>query len=275
MKSDPEFYATRTTNQHSLQARKRYEVMGKDAFSLWFCSAPDVETQKQNARENFPTFFYKTQFQQHIMNVQKKRSLEIGFGGGRLLYAASPHFDKVIGIDIHNAFDITAEILDERGIENYELIHYDDRNKIKPGSIHFVYSYLVFSHFPSWEIAENYLEYLATVMNSRQSCGIIYLGYGGLIDPIGTFTPTHAGEGWWQASRINPRFACEQFSKYFDVIDCDMQLDNIVNQAVQREFYIAFANKGSGLKLWWPNPISAAYPIRSHIPQHVRQQLDL
>ena len=244
----------RSTVEHCLHARGLRELRGKEHFSLWFCNAPDYKTQLQRSRKNFKHHILKQDLEKHIGSTQDKTALEIGFGGGRLIIGASPHFREVVGLDIHNAFDYTEEILKEQNVTNHRLLHVDQRDTVEDKSIDFAFSFLVFSHLPSWEAIEDYFIYLKRVMKDR-SAGIIYFG---LLDVMSNkdyeLDLNRRAPGWWQSIRTNPNFVCREASKYFDVICCEPYGDQWMrNLGIrQAQYSIQFVNKGSGKSTVWP-----------------------
>ncbi len=130
-------------------------------FHNWFdgtSSIKETVQQGQNDWENRLANF------SNFKNINKNTCLEIGFGGGRLLAAASKHFNSVIGIDIHEAFEKTESFLKSQNVNNYSLIHRNDIEKIKDESIDFIYSFIVFQHFDSLEEVDFYLKQIKRII---------------------------------------------------------------------------------------------------------------
>ena len=150
-----------------------------------------------------------------------KTALEIGCGGGRLMQASGKIFSKVIGIDIlsKKCLDYTAIFLNKNNIENFELMHYDDRSSIKSESIDFVYSHIVFQHFNHIDYFHNYF---ALIKRSLKPGGVgcIHFGvpqYPGVslikerIENEGYlfWWEDHIDNGWWNLW-YNPVWVKEQ-----------------------------------------------------------------
>lgn len=103
--------------------------------------------------------------------------LELGFGGGRLIAAASRYFKQAHGVDIHNQFDKVRDLLAGMGIENVTL-HSGDGSTLPlaDNSIDFVYSFIVLQHLPTLAVLESYLSEIKRVLKPGKPA-ILYLGY--------------------------------------------------------------------------------------------------
>ena len=100
-----------------------------------------------------------------------KKCLEIGFGGGRLLNAATHMFDFVYGIDIHNCFEKTASFLQNK---NYKLITPEAISEVDDESVDLVYSFIAFQHFDCIDTFNFYLKETARVLKPGKPCVIFY-----------------------------------------------------------------------------------------------------
>jgi len=134
------------------------------SFLNWFDGTSSVEDSVQNGQSDWENRLANFS---NFKDIDKNTCLEIGFGGGRLLAAASKHFDSVIGIDIHEAFDKTEDFLKSQDINNYNLIHRNDIRDIEDKSVDFVYSFIVFQHFDSFEEIDFYLKQIKRVLTPR------------------------------------------------------------------------------------------------------------
>jgi len=133
-------------------------------FQGWFNGAESLEEIVSNGFIDFSHKIFTQDLYQYLGNPREKTSLEIGFGGGRLMNAAGRYFQKVIGIDIHDSFDKTSKFLEDSGCKNYELIHRDESSSIADETVDFIYSFIVFQHFKDWKEAENYFTLFKRVM---------------------------------------------------------------------------------------------------------------
>jgi ubiquinone/menaquinone biosynthesis C-methylase UbiE len=107
-----------------------------------------------------------------IGNPSDKVSMEIGFGGGRLMNAAAHAFRKAIGIDImsEKCFDATAKFINDQRTYNYELYHYNDIGRIPDKSVDFVYSFIVFQHFGEIKYFYDYVNLIKRVLTDTGCC---------------------------------------------------------------------------------------------------------
>jgi len=134
------------------------------SFLNWFDGTSSIEDSVQNGQSDWKNRL--TNFS-NFKDINKNTCLEIGFGGGRLLAAASNHFDSVIGIDIHEAFDKTENFLKSQNVNNYDLMHRNDIKDIEDKSIDFVYSFIVFQHFDSFEEIDFYLKQIKRILTPK------------------------------------------------------------------------------------------------------------
>jgi tRNA G46 methylase TrmB len=76
------------------------------SFLNWFDKTSSLENTKSKAETDWGLLI--ANFPEYDI-INKNNSLEIGFGGGRLLVQAANNFKNVYGVDIHNSFDKTRE----------------------------------------------------------------------------------------------------------------------------------------------------------------------
>lgn len=111
-----------------------------------------------------------------IHKPEEKSALEIGYGGGRLIAAASRFFNNVIGIDVHTQKEIVEKKLSKMGVNNVTLLITDGTKiPIEDNSIDFVYSFIVFQHIEKYEIFKGYLEEIHRVLKN-DGLAVIYFG---------------------------------------------------------------------------------------------------
>lgn len=106
--------------------------------------------------------------------LARRRSLEIGFGGGRLVAQAAGDFEEATGADIHEAFDRTREFLASQGVKNARLFHRDELGALADGSCDFIYSFIVFQHFDTLEEVDFYLHHCARLLSKDGFCHIFF-----------------------------------------------------------------------------------------------------
>ena len=142
-------------------------------FMNWFDATDSLYSTVQTATQDWELRFRR---KGPFDAIKKNRSLEIGFGGGRLLARAALDFNEACGVDIHRAFTNTKKYLFLQGVENVQLFHRDDLAAgLQPGSVDFVYSFIVFQHFDSVEEVRFYLNQIETLLMAD---GIAHIYYG-------------------------------------------------------------------------------------------------
>jgi SAM-dependent methyltransferase len=130
-------------------------------FLAWFDATSSVEQCIAKAERDWRQWFAGAP---HFSGLRKRRCLEIGFGGGRLLAQAARDFDEALGVDVHHAFHMTRRLLALQGRDNCTLLHRDDLPGVPDASIDFVYSFIVFQHFDSLEEVRHYLRHIRRVL---------------------------------------------------------------------------------------------------------------
>jgi len=208
----------------------------------------DIETSVEDAiKKGFIDFSHRiftSEFYEFLGDPRDKVALEIGFGGGRLLNAASNYFGKVIGVDIHESFDRTQKILEREGCKNFELIHRDNIESIPSGSVDFVFSFIVFQHFSNWAEAEFYINQIERLL-SPNGCGTIYFGIN---DRNPSLDYLESGEYWEERGYslvVTPNFARERLSKKFTITGVGRTRKSLWGEHRNKpsaQFYINFTN---------------------------------
>ena len=123
----------------------------------------------------------------------------------------------MIGVDIHECFDRTEEILKREGRSNFELVHRDNMGIIPDGSVDFVYSFIVFQHFSHWAEAEFYISQIERVLKPG-GCGILYMAINER-DLEADYV--ESGEFWEELGVslvVKPDFAVKRLSESFQVV---------------------------------------------------------
>jgi ubiquinone/menaquinone biosynthesis C-methylase UbiE len=160
--------------------------LGPDAFTCWFyCGAgeknikPRIQDIDQAFRSGFKDFYFSVlryPVSTLLRNPENSVALEIGYGGGRLVHAASHLFEKVIGVDIHQYSDFVLSLLKSRHVENVYLYQSDGKTlPVDDQSVDFIYSFIVFVHLSSPMVLERYLSEISRILKPG---GIASLYYG-------------------------------------------------------------------------------------------------
>ena len=145
-------------------------------FLTWFDAADTVEDALAKSKIDWEVYFKKISLP---LLKNKKMVCEIGFGGGRLIRWATDDFKFAYGIDIHEGFSKTKDFLSSQNVENFQLLHFDERDNIKNKSIDFFYSFIVFQHFSSIEVVKTYLKFIKLKLAYQGRAHIFYGRYPG------------------------------------------------------------------------------------------------
>jgi SAM-dependent methyltransferase len=151
---------------------------GEQAFHAWF-NREATQTVRQGIVRgawDWSVHILTPTVCQYITTPETKVALEIGYGGGRLLHAASDYFREVIGIDIHDEYDAVAAFLRQQNKHNVRLIRTcGDTIDVADASIDFVYSFIVLQHLPSFV---TFARYLGEVYRCLTMGGVAQLYFG-------------------------------------------------------------------------------------------------
>lgn len=140
-------------------------------FLNWFDSTTSIESTVAKAQSDWRERI--TAFTGYD-SLAKGRSLEIGFGGGRLVAQAAKDFTEAVGVDIHAAFDRTREFLASQNVANARLVHRDELPTMPDGACDFIYSFIVFQHFDTLEEVDYYLRHCARLLAPDGRCHIFF-----------------------------------------------------------------------------------------------------
>ncbi|MBN1361477.1 MAG: class I SAM-dependent methyltransferase [Sedimentisphaerales bacterium] len=139
-------------------------------FLSWFDKTSSIQETMDRAESDWGKLI--TAFDDY-RQVPRRRCLEIGFGGGRLLVESSKDFEHALGVDIHNAFDKTREYIALAGRTNVTLLHKDELDTLEDASIDFIFSFIVFQHFHAHSEVDFYLGQIKRLM-SPAGCAHIF-----------------------------------------------------------------------------------------------------
>lgn len=156
---------------------ERAAAISEDAFFTWFNDAKSARDALAKGEADFvahvlePLQRFAADF-----NPSEHIALEIGYGGGRPLAAASRRFERVVGIDIHGETDRVARMLKEQGIDNFELLR-TDGNSIpqSDASVDFAYSFIVLQHVELISVFRRYIEEVSRVLRPGGRA-VLYFG---------------------------------------------------------------------------------------------------
>jgi len=217
-----------------------------DLFFNWFNeSGGDTDTNFIKGECEF-TLYVLMPAMKLLKDLKNKVALEIGYGGGRLLAAASHSFKEVIGVDIHSKVNIVDTELRKRGIDNFKLLQNDGKSiSINDSSIDLVYSFIVLQHVEKVEIFNNYLKETYRVLKPG---GVAVLFFGRLFQ-ISSDTESKT---LYRLDRFLERFHSKGYQEIVAQVNCTnlkISLDYAKKKSKQEGFTIL----GQGVSKKLPN----------------------
>jgi len=138
---------------------------GRDAFFTWFDGGEDANDAFVKAYNIFKRLMLPWT-DRFLENLHEKISLDIGYGGGGQVFAASGHFKYALGIDVHDQVSfIEKEFRGRTGTKNYALFISDGKTiPIDNNKVDFISSWVTFLHLGTIEVVESYLKEMFRVM---------------------------------------------------------------------------------------------------------------
>lgn len=208
-------------------------------FLNWFNTTSSIQETLNRA-----TLDWKIRFKDfpQFAKIQKRKSLEVGFGGGRLILNAAKDFEHAYGVDIHKAFDMTRKFLATQSCKNFTLLQRDELSKIEDGSIDFVYSFIVFQHFDTIEEVRFYISEIKRVLNKNGYAHI----YFGVNHDKGVKVVSDAEFKLRECSLfIEPELMKRELENDFEILDVKERLPKnpVTGEGVSDQASIAFKLK--------------------------------
>lgn len=210
-------------------------------YQNWFDSCNSLDECVKKGYIDFAHRIFTQDFYKIIGDPRDKKCLEIGCGGGRLLNAACKFFKLGYGIDIleQKSFNKTAEFIIQGGSKNFSLQHRDDIKEISDNSIDFVYSFIVFQHFNSWEEAEKYLDFIKRVLKPG-GAGILYFGLNKTNDQDILVTQDKDFSDRECSLYVSRRFIDEEISKRFLLLEMNRGTKQLWSPRESGQFLVKF-----------------------------------
>jgi len=209
----------------------------------WFDSATDLREYISLGHIDFFNRILTMDMYKFLGNPYDKNSLEIGFGGGRLINAAIKVFSHCYGVDIldENCMNKTKEIINNLNNKNNStLIHRKNKSNIKSKSIDFIYSFIVFQHFHSIDELYQYINFSKRVLKD-DGCGIFYFGRNDINnEDYVCFEKLNNERGC--SLYLNKNFAKKIIESKFKIIEIGEITKKPWNDKKSGQFYIKFKN---------------------------------
>lgn len=147
----------------------------QDEFFTWFDFAESKDAAFARGAWDF-SIHIAHPLAPYLEKPAEKTILDIGYGAGRMLAAASRHFGQAIGVDIHGEPDLVREELAQRGVHNAALFTADGKTiPLENDSVDVAYSFIVFMHLEYIEVFHAYLEEIHRVLRPG-GLAVIYFG---------------------------------------------------------------------------------------------------
>lgn len=144
---------------------KEIRTRGREAFFTWFDGGGDVDGAFEKAEDIFDRLMLPWA-ESFIGNLDERISLDIGYGGGGQVLAASEYFKYALGIDVHNEISfVEMEFKSRKGNKNTALFISQGSNiPIDDNKVDFIHSWVTFLHIGTIQNVENYLKEMFRVM---------------------------------------------------------------------------------------------------------------
>lgn len=143
------------------------KAKGEHAFFNWFDGGISADGAFHRAGITFKKMmfpFIEKYFDTETL--KDKMSLDIGYGGGGQVYAASKIFKYSLGLDVHCESAYVEQELLSRGANNIFLYECDGESIpfLKEKSVDFVHSWAVFMHLGNLSVVVSYLNEIRRVL---------------------------------------------------------------------------------------------------------------
>jgi len=140
---------------------------GRDTFFTWFDGGGDTSGAFEKAKGIFDRLMLPWA-KRFLGNLDNKVSLDIGYGSGGQVLAASEYFRYSTGIDVHEEIDfVEKELRKRKAIQNRNFaLFISDGNTIPmdDNKIDFISSWVTFLHIGTIQNVESYLKEMFRVM---------------------------------------------------------------------------------------------------------------
>ena len=168
---------------------------GPDEFFVWFNDADDTDDSFRRGAWEFSTNI-ATPLARHLPADRTGTVVEVGYGGGRLLAAASRHFTSAVGVDVHEHADVVAGELERRGVKNCDLRQSDGITiPLADESVDAVYTFIVMQHVGRVAVFDGYVRETARVLRPG-GAAVIYFGRWGRL------STRHQAQWLYAADRV-------------------------------------------------------------------------
>lgn len=145
---------------------KMMREKGRDTFFTWFDGGGDTDGAFEKAKGIFERLMFPWA-KRFLENIDEKISLDIGYGSGGQVLAASDHFKYALGVDVHHEIDFVEKELGKRKGLKINIALFAGDGKIIPiddNKVDFISSWVTFLHIGTIQNVEDYLKEMFRVM---------------------------------------------------------------------------------------------------------------
>lgn len=140
---------------------------GRDTFFTWFDGGGDTNGAFKKAKGIFDRLILPWA-ERFLGDLEEKVSLDIGYGSGAQVLAASKHFRYATGIDVHEELDfVEQELRKRKSVKNINFALFINQGPNIPmddNKIDFISSWVTFLHIGTIKNVEDYLREMFRVM---------------------------------------------------------------------------------------------------------------
>lgn len=146
-----------------------------EEFFTWFDEARDATDAFVRGAWDFSVHIAQP-LAPFLSHPEDKTIAEVGHGAGRILASAARHFQRAIGVDVHDGNHLVSAELARRGVANAELRQGDGRRlPIDDASIDVVYTFIVMQHVERIAIFRGYVAEMHRVLRTG-GLAMLYFG---------------------------------------------------------------------------------------------------
>lgn len=148
------------------EIKELFVKVSEDEFFTYFDGPrPGTKDEAFDKAEDIFQRLFVPHIKKYLDKDHRKASLDIGYGSGAQVLAASKYFEEAHGVDVHEENDVIIKEISKRGGKNIKLYIGDGQSlPMMDETYDFVHSWVTFLHFSSISIATLYLQEIMRVL---------------------------------------------------------------------------------------------------------------
>jgi len=176
--------------EESWRINARFREHDDLKYQQWFNGSDSLKETVSNGFIDFSHKIFVSNLYKVLGDPREKTCLEIGFGGGRLVNAASKYFNMCYGLDIldETSIEKTKKFLQDNECHNHKLLHRNQSDLVQDETIDFIYSFIVFQHFKGWNEVKKYISLFKRVMKKGAIAKIYFKAFPTIV-PLTSIPP--------------------------------------------------------------------------------------